>query len=117
MLVSEWGKHELHPKEKFADFQRPPKTISESIGHVEEWLAACKTGSPTGCNFDYAGPLTETVLLGTVAYRVGQKLEWDAVNLEVKNCPEAEPLIRRARTAKGGRCRKTVPSPRLRGEG
>jgi predicted dehydrogenase len=95
-LISEWGKHELHPKEKFADFQRPPRTIPESIGHVEEWLAACKTGSPTGCNFDYSGPLTETVLLGTVAYRVGQKLEWDAVNLQVKNCPAAEPFIRRA---------------------
>ena len=96
MLIAEYGKHELYPKEKFADFQPPPRTIPESIGHAEEWLAACKTGSPTGCNFDYSGPLTETVLLGTVAYRAGQKLEWDPENLKVTNCPEANQFIRRA---------------------
>lgn len=96
MLISEWGKHELYPKEKFADFQPPPRTIPESIGHAEEWLAACKNGSPTGCNFEYSGPLTETVLLGTVAYRVGKKLDWDPVNLKAANCPEADPFIRRA---------------------
>jgi len=96
MLISEWGKHELYPKEKFAGFRRPPRTIPESIGHAQEWLAACKTGSPTGCNFDYSGPLTETVLLGTVAYRVGKKLEWDPANLKATNCPEADPFIRRA---------------------
>ena len=96
MLISEWGKHELLPRDKFADFQRPPRTIPESIGHAEEWLAACKTGGPTGCNFAYSGPLTETVLLGTVAHRVGRKLEWDAMNLKATNCPEAEPFIQRA---------------------
>ncbi len=67
-----------------------------TAGHAQEWLAACKTGSPTGCHFDYSGPLTETILLGTVAYRAGQKLEWDPVNLKVTNCPEAERFIGRA---------------------
>jgi len=96
MLIAHWGRHELFPKAKYADFQPPPRTIPESIGHAQEWLAACKTGGPTGCSFDYSGPLTETVLLGTVAYRVGKKLEWDPVNLKATNCPEADPLIRRA---------------------
>lgn len=96
MLISEWGKHELYPRQQFGDFQPPPRTIPESIGHAEEWLAACKTGSPTGCNFEYSGPLTETVLLGTVAYRVGKKLEWDPVNLKATSCPEADPFIQRA---------------------
>ena len=95
MLIAEYGKHELHPQEKFANYRRPPRTIPESIGHAEEWLAACKTGSPTGTNFGYSGPLTETVLLGTVAYRAGQKLEWDAENMKVTNCPEANRFIRR----------------------
>jgi len=71
MLISEWGKHELYPKSKFADFQRPPRTIPESPGHAQEWLEACKTGKRPLCSFDYSGPLTETVLLGTVAYRDG----------------------------------------------
>jgi predicted dehydrogenase len=78
MLIADYGHHELFPREKFAEFQRPPRTIPESPGHAEQWLAACKTGSPTGTHFGYSGPLTETVLLGTVAYRTGQKLKWDA---------------------------------------
>ncbi len=95
MLVSHWGRHELHPKAKFADYVPPPKTIPPSPGHAEEWLLACKTGGPTGCHFDYAGPLTETVLLGTVAYRTGRKLRWDPVNLKATNCPEADRFLRR----------------------
>ncbi len=97
MLISHWGVKELFPKEKFAGFRPPPRTIPESIGHAQEWLAACKTPGPTGCNFDYTGPLTETVLLGTVAYRVGKKIAWDPGNLKVTNCPEANPLIRYAK--------------------
>jgi predicted dehydrogenase len=95
MLIAQYGKHELFPKEKYADFQRPPQIIPNSPGHAEEWLTACKTGSPTGTHFGYSGPLTETVLLGTVAYRAGQKLEWDAENLKVTNCPEANQYIQR----------------------
>ena len=86
---------ELHPKEKFADFEPPARTIPRSIGHANEWLVACKTGKPTTCGFDYSGPLTETVLLGNVAYRTGAKLQWDAENLKATNCPEANQFIRR----------------------
>ena len=46
-------------------------------------------------NFDYSGALTEAVLLGTVAYRVGKRLEWDAVGLKATNCPETDRYIRR----------------------
>ena len=38
---------------------------------------------------DYAGALTEAVLLGTVAYRHGRRIEWDAANLKITNAPEA----------------------------
>jgi hypothetical protein len=86
---------ELHPKEKFAHFEPPPQTIPHSIGHAREWLGACKTGSSTTTNFDYSGPLTETVLLGNVAYRSGRKLQWDPENLEATNCREADQFIRR----------------------
>ena len=65
------------------------------IHHAQEWITACKTGSPTGCNFAYAGPLAETVLLGTVAYRAGKKLQWDPVKLKATNCSEADRFIRR----------------------
>jgi predicted dehydrogenase len=93
MLVSDYNKHFLLPEDKFKDFAKPEQTIAKSIGHHREWVEAIKTGGKTLSNFDYAGALTEAVLLGTVAYRSGQKLEWDAANLKVKNSPEAQQLI------------------------
>jgi hypothetical protein len=95
MLLADYKRRELHPAQQFADFEPPEPTIPDSIGHKQEWVAACKAGSPTTCSFDYSGPLSETVLLGTVAYRVGKKLQWDAVSLEATNCPEADRFIRR----------------------
>ena len=57
-------------------------------------IEAIKTGTARRpCNFDYSGALTEAVLLGTVAYRSGQKIEWDAANLKVKNSPAAQQLV------------------------
>jgi hypothetical protein len=95
MLLANYSKRLLLPESQFADFEPPEPTIPPSIGHHREWIVACKTGSPTTCNFDYSGPLTEAVLLGNVSYRAGSKLEWDAKNLKATNCPEADPLIRR----------------------
>jgi hypothetical protein len=70
------------------------KTIERSPGHYEEWLLACKGGPRPVSNFDYAGPLTEIVLLGVLALRApGQRLEWDSVNLKVKNAPELNPFV------------------------
>ncbi len=94
MLLADYDRHVLLPEKDFADFQPPKPTIPDSIGHHKEWIEACKTGGPTTCNFDYAGALTETVLLGNVAYRVGQKLEWDPKRLKAINCPDADPYLR-----------------------
>jgi predicted dehydrogenase len=94
MLLASYGRYVLLPEKDFAGFQPPPKTIPDSIGHHAEWIEACKTGGPTTCNFDYAGALTETVLLGNVAYRVGQKLEWDSERQIATNCPDADRYLR-----------------------
>jgi len=63
----------------------PEKTMKRSPGHYEEWLQAIKDNDYNGpkSNFDYAGPLTETMLLGCVAIRVGSgtKLTWDSKNM------------------------------------
>ena len=96
MLVSDYGKHTLLPADRFADFRRPEPTIAKSIGHHAEWINACKTGSPTTCNFDYAGWLTEANHLGNVAYRVGKKLEWDAAAIRATNASEADPYLKRS---------------------
>jgi len=92
-MFADYTKYRLYPTDKYADFQPPAQTIPPSIGHHAEWLKACKDGSPTTCNFDYSGALTEAVLLGTVAYRTGKKLDWDAATLKATNCPEADKLI------------------------
>ncbi len=94
MLISDYEKHVLLPEKDFAGFTPPPKTIPDSIGHHAEWLNAIRTGGKTLCNFDYAGELTETVLLGNVAYRAGKPLEWDSKRFKVIDCPEAAPFIR-----------------------
>jgi hypothetical protein len=93
MLVSDYNKHALLPEEKFAGFKPPQPTIPASIGHHREWVEAIKTGGQTTCNFDYSGALTEAVLLGTVAYRCGKRIDWDAENLRVKNSPEAQQFV------------------------
>ena len=95
MCMANYGGYKLFPEEKFADFKPPEQTIPNSIGHHAEWVKACKTGGPTTCNFNYSGALSETVLLGTVAYRTGKKLEWDAAKLKATNCPEADQYLRR----------------------
>lgn len=95
MILSNYSLCQLFPKDKFADFKAPTPTIPPSIGHHKEWIKACKTGSPTLCNFDYSGALVESNLLGIAAYRVGKKLEWDPVDLKAKNCPEADRFIRK----------------------
>lgn len=94
MLVADYAKHKLLPETTFAGYQPPPQTIPVSIGHHAEWIAACKTGGPTTCSFDYAGALTETVLLGNVAYRSGKPLAWDAARLKA-DAPSAEQYLRR----------------------
>jgi len=86
----------LLPKAKFEGFKGPDPWIPRSPGHHEEWIRACKGGPAAMSNFDYACPLTETVLLGNVAIRrAGKKLLWDAANLKVTNDDEANKFVRR----------------------
>jgi predicted dehydrogenase len=63
--------------------------------HHLEWIEGCKTGKPTYSNFDIAAYLTEIILLGVVAIRVGKKLEWDGPNMQAKNNSEAAKYVRR----------------------
>jgi len=67
---------------KFADV---PKTLPRRGGTWVEWFDSCKGGEPAGCNFDWAVPLTETVLLGNIAIRAGDRLDWDAARMRFTN--------------------------------
>jgi predicted dehydrogenase len=93
MLLADYTRRLLLPEKDFAGFVPPAPFIADSIGHHAEWIQACKTGGTTTCHFDYSGALTETVLLGNVAYRAGRKLDWDSPGLRARNCPEAAEFI------------------------
>ena len=93
MLAADYGHYVLLPQDKFVDFKPPEQSIPKSVGHWAEWVQACKTGSPTTCNFDYSGALTETVLLGIVAFRAGEKLDWDAAALKARNSSKADAFV------------------------
>ena len=84
---------QLLPVERFKDFQPPKPYLPDSPGHHQQWINACKTGSPTGSHFGYAGPFTEIVLLGNVAYRVGETIEYDPKKAKVTNNKAANDLL------------------------
>jgi hypothetical protein len=60
-----------------------------------EWIAACKGGPAGYSDFDIAAYLTEIILLGCVALRVGRKIEWDGPKMRATNAPEAAQVIHR----------------------
>lgn len=92
-LVADYGKYKLLPEEFAKDVQAPPPRIAKSIGHHQEWLEAIRGQGQPLCHFDYAAPLTETVLLGNVAYRTGQELAWNTKTGEVTNNKDANQFI------------------------
>lgn len=82
ILATGFGDYKLYPEEKFENFE-VARTIPKSPGFHKEWINACKGDAPATCEFGYSGPLTETVLLGNVAYRAGGKeFQWDAEKLK-----------------------------------
>lgn len=95
-LVANYGSFRLLPEDRFKGFEAPKPTIPNSVGHHREWLQAIRGNGETTCNFAYSGALTETVLLGNVAYRAGARLEYNAKNGRVtNNVPAAAQYLQR----------------------
>ncbi|MGZ8938281.1 MAG: gfo/Idh/MocA family oxidoreductase, partial [Limisphaerales bacterium] len=102
VLLNSGGPWRLHPDKLASDYGEAPKTIPRSPGHHIEWIQACKGGAPAGSNFDWAGPLTEVVLLGNVALRpdireelTGRTLLWDPKEFAFTNSEDATSFLRR----------------------
>ena len=83
------------PGRRLKQFADVPETIPRVPNEDVEWIEACKGGPKALSSFDYAGALTEMVLLGNLAVRLDKKIEWDAKALKATNAPEADELIRR----------------------
>ncbi|MCK4764643.1 MAG: Gfo/Idh/MocA family oxidoreductase [Candidatus Aminicenantes bacterium] len=85
----------LIPETKMKAYKRPEKTIPRvKVKHEMDWVLACKGERPACSNFDYSGPLTETVVMGNLAIRSGKPIEWDGEKMKVtNNVPEADALV------------------------
>ncbi|MEA3368302.1 MAG: hypothetical protein U9R68_09340, partial [Planctomycetota bacterium] len=102
-----WSKSpRIIPEAKMQAYQQanqgkePPRTLRKSKGHHRDWLDACKGGPPARSRFAYGARLTEFVLLGDVAIRAKQKIQWDGENMKVRNVPAAQRFVQE--TYRGG---------------
>lgn len=84
----------LVPMERMKDYKFPSELLSRSPGHYRDWIRAAKGGEPSCSNFSVAGPMTEWILLGTIALRVEGKLEWDSAKMRITNNAEANKYIK-----------------------
>lgn len=93
MLLPHYSTPVLYPSSKFADFKYPEV---ETKNHWLQFVEACTENGQTWAPFEYSGPLTETVLLGTIAARFPKTtLYWDSANLRFSNVAEANVYVRR----------------------
>ena len=93
MLVPHIAMPKLFPADQFKDYPMPEV---EGAHHWTQWAEACIGKGKPSANFDYSGPLTEAVILGSVAVRFPKTtLEWNAAKLKFTNVAEANQFVRR----------------------
>jgi hypothetical protein len=91
LVIPHVGMPQLLPAAKFADYKIEDVPARD---HYVMWADACRGEGKTTSSFDYAGPLTETVLLGVVAIRTpGETLEWDSAAGKITNSAAANALL------------------------
>ena len=87
----------------FVNGKREPLALDDSAGRGPQgragryhgWIEAVRGGEPSPGSFTNAGPITDTVNLGTVALRAGAKVLFDSDNMKVTNLPSANTYLRR----------------------
>jgi len=107
MIVDCYGANpRLLPSKLMKTTTMPKQTIARvPEGHYQQWVNACLQGygkSKTSSNFEYAGPFTESILIGNLAIRswniegnAGRKrLLWDAKEMKITNFDEANQFVK-----------------------
>ena len=99
-LISDFGSRLIIPWGNDADMsyynRRDKDEMIPDLGHFQkEWTDACKGDLKTSCDFKYSGDLIETMLLGLVAYRAGEKIEYDGATGRVTNNAKANEYLSR----------------------
>ena len=90
----------LVPESAMKKYKRPGRTLERipegPDGHEQDWIRACKAGKPASSDFEYSGPLSETVLMGNLAVRFpGRELLWNGEAMEVTNDADANAYVKR----------------------
>jgi len=89
---------ELFPEE-LREKSRTIKQVYPRVkgGPTQELCRAIRGEGPKPIsNFeDHAGPLTEMVLVGNLAVRLGKKIDWDMANMEARGLPEVKAMLKR----------------------
>jgi len=90
----------LIPESRMREYSQPAQVLDRipggDKGHEQDWIRACKGGKPACSNFDYSGPLSETVLMGNLAVRFpDRRLLWNGERMEVTNDKDANTYVRR----------------------
>jgi predicted dehydrogenase len=94
LLIPHGSPPQLLPESKFSDV-KPPGLPPRN--HYHHFVDACLGGQKTESHFAQTGPMTEAILLGTVAIRVPDTLlEWDSSQLKFTNARNANAYLERA---------------------
>ena len=82
------------PEVKHKAYKQPEPTLPRiKTTHEMEWINAIRENRKASADFEYSGPLTETVLLGNLAKRVRTKIYYDAENMKITNNDKANTLM------------------------
>jgi hypothetical protein len=93
MLLPHIAMPVLLPEKDFAGYTMPQE---EPVNHYFQWVDAVMGNGKASAPFEYAGPLTEAVLLGPLATRFPKTtLEWNSEKMRFRNSPEADRYLRR----------------------
>ena len=78
-----------------AEYDASEKPELNGANHHRNWIDACKGIGQANSRFDYAGPFTETVLMGNLAVQAGEPIEYDPKTMRVTNVPDANRFVER----------------------
>jgi hypothetical protein len=96
LFIPELGKMPIAiAKNQDVKFPLPEPLPPPETTHWGEWVAACKTGGATSSDFTYGAGLSEIALLGNIALRVGEKIQWDAQARKITSSAAANELLGR----------------------
>ncbi|MFB6272024.1 MAG: Gfo/Idh/MocA family protein [Salinibacter sp.] len=97
LMYDTYGRNpRLYPTELEKEYRDAPKALPRiEASHQMNWANACKGQAEASCPFEYAVPLTETMLLGVVSLQAGRPIRYDQQSMEISSAPGAEQYLRR----------------------